>query len=145
MATLEQAIKQYITKTARYDGREEFQEDIEDVQILLKPVQLVIDGKTEFCTFLLDVTLEGKLGIPSYQTYWEHDPGKLAQLDYITINSIHDIAISDQAGVVEEMLVLTPEQEDKILEDNREMLEKDRTIWDECESYLEWIDEKNKY
>ena len=142
MATLEQAIKKYITKTARYDGRSMFQEDIEDIEIILKPVPLLIDGKTVPCIFLIDVTLEGKLGTPGYQTYWENEPGEPAQIDYITINRIHDIGTTNEQGQLIEDLVLTPEQEDKILADNKDMLEQDGTIWNECERHLDWIEQK---
>ena len=143
MATLEQAIKKYISKTARYDGRKDFKEDIEDVEII-KPVELVIDGEPKSCIFKLDVILEGKLGTEGYHTYWDNDPGEPTELEYVTIVRIHDIATVNEKGQVIEDLVLTRQQEDEILAANEAMLEQDGNVWDACERYLDWIEEQNQ-
>lgn len=141
MTTLKEAIEQYINKTAGYSGGAEFEEEVEGIFIEFVP--LIIDGESKNCNFVLDLQVTGTHGTPSEPTYWDDNPGDPAEIDNIDITRIYDIAVVDKDGNIIQELVLTKEQEDKILADNKQTLERDSKVWRECDWWLE--DFENEY
>ena len=141
MATLQETIENYINKTACLKKQADFEIEEKDIEVIDEPVTLLIDGKEQRCIFLIDAMLFGQGATKGETTYWEYSPGTNAKLEEIDITRIHDIAIVDSNNVVEQELMLTPEQEQKILDDNKQTLETDSAIWRACERYISDIEE----